>query len=116
MSEGFLARAKADGQVFVKTVSLLSKISKAKLAIRSKQRERRKVLTAIGGAVFDMYHQSGTLNEQSTLDLVGKDFDQARRIDDELQKLEAELERLKSSFKHGHTHEDMNEDEDEEKT
>ena len=112
MSEGFLARAKADGQVFVKTVSLLSKISKAKLEIRSKQREKQKVLTAIGGAIFAIYDQSGTLNEQSTLDAAGKDFDQARRIDDELQKLEAEVERLKSSFKHGHT----DEDEDEEKT
>src|SRR5688572_10496638 len=114
MSESFLQKAKADGQVFVKTVSLLSKISKAKLDIRARERERQKVLSTIGGAIFEIYNKSGTIDEQAALSAVGKHFENARRIDDEMEKLQAEIERLKLSFKHGYTDEDEEEEKEKE--
>lgn len=113
MPESFLDKAKADGKVFVKTVSLLSSMSKAKLAIRSKKREREKEMTAIGEHVFNSYEKNQSIDSEAILQGITKNLQTIATIDDELEKLENEIERLKSSFKHGYT--DDEEDEKEEK-
>lgn len=99
MKESFLDRAKADGKVFVKTVSLLSKLSKLKVDIVTNQRERKHVLGLIGTAVYEVYRGSNSADSAAILSAVSKHFDSLRRLDAEIVRLEAEVQQTKAGFK-----------------
>ena len=99
MKESFLDRAKVDGQVFVKTVTLLTKLSKLKLEIATKQKERKHLLGVIGGAVFDIYKQANGAGANVILDAVRSHFESLRHLDEGVLKLESEFKQVKASFK-----------------
>jgi hypothetical protein len=99
MKESFLDRAKADGKVFVNTVSVLTRLSKLKLEIVTTQKERKRVLGVIGGTIVDIYNRSNAVDAQVIRDAVSEHFDSLRRLDAELLKLAADVQEAKASFK-----------------
>ncbi len=99
MKENFLNRAKADGQVFVKMAKFTAKIGKLKLDIRSKKQQKDLCLKKIGTAVAEIYRVSQTLDGQSVLESVEKDFETLKQLDAEIAEMEEKVTQARADVK-----------------
>jgi hypothetical protein len=97
--ENFFQKAKQDGQVFFKTVNLVTQLSKLKMQIRSKKQEREKLMRQIGIAIFEIYHADRKLDSTKITNAVTDDLRGMQDIDSELKDLEAEAEQVKTDFR-----------------
>jgi hypothetical protein len=100
--ENFFQKAKQDGQVFFKTVNLVTRLSKLKMAIRAKKQEREKLLRTVGVSIFEIYHADRSLDSQKITNAVSQELSTIQDIDNEVKDLEAESEQVKADFRQSH--------------
>lgn len=97
--ENFFQKAKQDGQVFFKTVNLVTQLSKLKMQIRAKKNEREKLMRSVGVAIFEIYHADRKLDSDKINNAVTGDLRAIDDIDAEVKDLEAQAEQVKSDFR-----------------
>jgi hypothetical protein len=102
--ENFFQKAKQDGQVFFKTVNLVTRLSKLKMTIRSKKQDREKLLRTIGVSIFEIYHADRKLDSQKITTAVSEDLGSIQELDAEVKDLEAEAEQVKADFRSSQGH------------
>lgn len=102
--ENFFQKAKQDGQVFLKTVNLVTQLSKLKMQVRSKKQERDKLMRAIGVSIFEMFHAERKLDSQKLTSAVTGDLRGIEEIDAEVKDLEAQIEQVKADFRSAQGH------------
>jgi hypothetical protein len=100
--ESFFSKAKADGQVFFKTVNLMTQLSKLKLAVRAKRQEREKLMRTIGATIFDIYHGARKLDSDVISNAVLGDLRTIEDLEAQIKDLEQEAEQVKSDFRSSH--------------
>lgn len=99
MKQNFLQGAKADGAVFFKTVGMVAKIGKLKVAIYNKQQERARLLKAIGGKMFDLYRRKKAPDSDMMLNAVAHDLEDTSRLEVEIEQLEIMMAQVRKDFK-----------------
>jgi len=99
MPDNFFSRAKADGQVFMKTVNLVTKISKLKLEIRARMHEKERLLKVVGVETFGLYQQNGSVDGPMILQTVSGDLKEIDSLEHEIRNLEAEIKDLQAKFR-----------------
>lgn len=102
--ENFFQKAKQDGQVFFKTVNLVTQLSKLKMQIRAKKSEREKLMRSVGVAIFEIYHADRKLDSGKVNNAVTDDLRAIDDIDAEVKELEAQAEQVKSDFRASQGH------------
>lgn len=99
MTDNFFSKAKADGQVLIKTVNLVAQIGKLKLAIRSKRQERERVLRTVGVGIFEHYREARRLDSDVITRIALSDLESLNRLNEELADLETQAEQVKIQFR-----------------
>jgi hypothetical protein len=100
MNPNFLGKAKEDGAVFMRIVGLVTKISKIKIEMTRKKRQRETHLRTIGVTLHDLYHSGNkTLADAPIMDRVAESLDELRNIEHELKDGEEQIARLRAEFK-----------------
>lgn len=97
--ENFFQKAKADGQIIIKTVNMFTQVSKLKLAIRSKKQEREKLLRSIGVVIFDIYYADRKLDSDKISNAAMDFLRQIEGLDAEIKDLEVQAEQVRSEFR-----------------
>ncbi len=99
MTDNFFSKAKADGQVFVKTAILVTQIGKLKLAMRSKRQERERMLRTVGVAIFENYRETRRLDSDVITGLALTDLETIKHLDEEISDLEMQADQVKTQFR-----------------
>ncbi len=99
MTDNFFSKAKADGQVFIKTVNLVTQIGKLKLALRSKRQERERILRTVGVAIFENYRETRHLDSDVITSLAISDLETVKHLDEEISDLEIQADQVKTQFR-----------------
>lgn len=97
--ENFFGKAKADGEVFVRTVNLVTKLSKVKLTIRAKKKEREKLLKSVGVNLYEIFFQTRKLDSEAITRAAMPDLQGIEQLAGEISQLEQEAEQLKADFR-----------------
>ncbi len=99
MADSFINRAKNDGQVFLKTVNLVTTLSRVKLQIRSKRQEKEQLLKKIGVKIYHIFLETrkvdGEVIYNETLDLLKA----MQELDSEILNLEDSMVQARSDYK-----------------
>ena len=96
--ENFFQKAKADGEVFFKTVNLVTQLSKLKMAIRAKKQERAKLTRQIGVSIFEIFQEDRKLDSQKISNATLEDLRAIEAIDAEMIELQHEIDQVRSDF------------------
>lgn len=99
MTENFLSKAFADGKVFAKTVNMVTQLSRLKLAIRAKQKEKSQMMRSVGVAIFEIYHEQRKLDSGLITNAVINDLETIKNLTAEITDLTSEAERVKADFR-----------------
>ena len=99
MPESFFSKAKADGQVFVRTMSLATKLSKLKIEINKKHREKDRTLKQVGSKIVELYEQTHKIDADAIFAAVSDDLRAAQQLEQDVVALEAEIEQVKADFR-----------------
>lgn len=97
--DNFLSKAFADGKVFVKTVNLMTQLSKLKVAVSNKRKERDKIVRQIGVNIFEHYSETRNLESNAITNLVIDDLHAIQEIDESIVDLQAQMEQVKADFR-----------------
>jgi hypothetical protein len=99
MAENFLSKALADGKVFMKTVNMATQLSKLKLEVSKKRKERERLLREIGLKILDLYLDSHKIDAEAITRAVSGDLQSVQQTDQDIEALEAETEKVKADFR-----------------
>lgn len=97
--DNFFSKAFADGKVIVKTMNLMTQLSKLKLEIRSKKQERDRLMRTIGVAIWDVWKEHHKLESSVISNVATSDLETIRHIDDEIRQLTEQAEQVKADFR-----------------
>lgn len=97
--ENFFNKAKADGQVFVRTIGLMTKLGKLKLDIRSKQREQAKLYKLVGAATYEVSLLEEIPYDRFFIDSVVDYLESLIELDQEIADLHEQMEQARRDFR-----------------
>jgi hypothetical protein len=100
MNPNFLGKAKEDGAVFMRIINLVTKISKIKIEMTRKRRQRETHLRTIGVTLHDLYGSGNkTLDGAQIMGRVSENLEELKNIEHELKDGEEQIARLRAEFK-----------------
>lgn len=99
MPENLMSKAVADGQVFFKLLNLVVSISKLRVKIHKKQREKDRLLQHIGLTTVELCHPERNFDGEQIYGAVGRELTWAERVDSEIADLQGQLQKIKTDFR-----------------
>lgn len=101
MTGNMLGKAKEDGQVFIRLVSLVAKVGKIKVDMSKMRRQRETHLRSIGVTLQEMYARSKALDGPKMQQRTADALSALQRIEQDLKHGNEEIARLQSEFRQG---------------
>lgn len=97
--ENFFNKAKADGQVFVRTIGLVTKLGKLKLEIRGKQRDQEKLYKLVGAATYEVHLLDEIPYDRFYIDSVLDHLEKLIELDHDIVDLQEQMEQARRDFR-----------------
>lgn len=97
--ENFFNKAKADGQVFVRTIGLVTKLGKLKLEIRGKQRDQEKLYKLVGAATYEVHLLDEIPYDRFYIDSVLDHLEKLIELDHDILDLQEQMEQARRDFR-----------------